>query len=104
MSRELPPVARGYIRELVIQIRNATQEASKYSQQWNDLNDEWNAWYVANFQTTIAMADPVHYTNTKKVNIPLAAAFDTWSFWQREAMRLTAALEAEKAAREMWEW
>lgn len=102
--KTLSPADRAYVIQHIKLIREATQNCSKFSREWNVRNDEFNEWYVAQFQVPVDDADPVHYVNVKKSNLGLTNAFDAWSFWQRELMRLTASLEAEKTAREMMEW
>ena len=100
MSMHLGVWDRAYIIKLLKLIREATQKCSAASESWNKANDEFNDWYRRMFP---GPREIKNYTDIKSKNLTLAAAFDEWHFWQREVLRLSAALEAEKTARDLWE-
>jgi hypothetical protein len=102
---------RAYMLELIRLIREATQRCSAASAQWNKLNDEFNMWYDRQYPDLVkkrpfpatgsVRLDPLHYLNTKAPNVPMKAANEDWSHWEREVQRLAAALQAENTIREM---
>lgn len=101
---------RRYFLQLIELIREATQKCSEKSAQWNALNDEFNDHYKRQYPGRMILSDrsgawvpvdPVHYSQGKKVNLPLADAEAGWSHWEREVKRLSAALEAEYTVRKL---
>jgi hypothetical protein len=89
---------RRYVIRLGVLIREATQTCSAKSEAWNRLNDEFNDWYSRQFP---GPRDIVHYVALKKANLGLQDAEAGWSHWEREVVRLTAALNAEKILKEI---
>lgn len=104
---------RRYILRLVDLTREATQKCSAKSEDWNVLNDEFNDHYRRQYPEKMVVSpktgewipeDPLHYSQGKKANLPLADAEAGWSHWQREVERLAAALDVEYKARVMLSW
>lgn len=101
---------RRYFIRLIQLIRDANQRCSKASEAWNRANDEFNIWYRHQFPQMVSWklgdvdgipTDPLHYAKIKKENLALNDAEAEWSHWQREVVRLTAALQAEQVVREL---
>lgn len=84
---------RRYIIRLGVLVREATQKCSAASEDWNRLNDEFNVWYSRQFP---GPRDSVNYVKIKKENLALQDAENAWSHWQREVLRLAAAIQVEK--------
>lgn len=95
---------REYILRLNKFLREATQRCSAASDTWARRNDEFNGWYRRQFPDRMAQSnvnsewvpvDPVHYANLKKSNMGLLDAESDWSHWQREVLRLAAAIQGQ---------
>lgn len=111
--RPLSEPARRYVIRLADLTREATQKCSAASEEWNVLNEEFNSHYRRQYPDRMVMSprtgewipsDPLHYSQGKKANLPLADAEAGWSHWQREVERLAAAMNTEFTARTMLAW
>lgn len=85
-----------WVVDSVTALRRANLKASQASEKWNRLNEAWNEMADANGWTDI-----VDRNNRKSANLPLKNAMDTWSFWEREAKRIAASIEAEATAKKL---
>lgn len=101
---------RTYFVRLIQLIRDANQRCSKASEDWNRANDEFNDWYRRQFPGKLSWKmgsldptpkDPLHYVQVKEKNLRMIDAEANWSHWQREVVRLAAALQAEVNVREL---
>lgn len=90
------PTLSQWTVDAVRALRRANLKASNASEQWNKLNAEWNQMADDN-----GWHDIVDRTKRKGENLPLKAAMDTWSFWEREAKRHADSILAEVAARKL---
>lgn len=97
--RPLSSPARTYVAEMIKLIRAANLKANAFSAAWSKLNDEVNDRLDRQGITDIKQRFDI-----KSKNLGLMSEFDAYKFWAGEVQRLTAALEAEKTAREMWSW
>lgn len=95
MSRPDPNLAQ-WVADAVRALRRANLKASNASEEWNRLNAEWNQ-----MADDSGWHDIVDRNNRKSANLPLKAAMDTWSFWEREAKRISESILAELAARKL---
>lgn len=95
---------REYILKLNRLLREATQKCSAASDTWNRRNDEFNTWYAIQFpgkmgwseiDEKVIPSDSVHYVGLKKPNLGLQDAENSWYHWQREVMRLAAAIQGQ---------
>lgn len=68
-------------------MREANAKAEEASRKWNELSEYLNAKW--------ANIDMLDRTRRRKDNVPLSGHFDTWHFWQREVLRLSALIQAE---------
>lgn len=97
---------RRYYVRLGTLLREATLKCSRASERWNAANEEFNDWYRRQFPDNMnpidgAPADPVHYTDIKQKNLGLNDAEAEWSHWEREAVRLSAAIQGGWALMQM---
>lgn len=88
-----------YIRLNWEKLRRANRKASEASRLWEQRNAEFMDLARRQGWTD----DPVKLAGIKKNNLLLNDAFDTWHFWQREAVRLSSLLQAEKDVRDLLE-
>lgn len=87
-----------YIRLTWQLLRRANKNATEASRVWTVKDAELKQWFVNN-----NISDELQQFKIKKENLGLNDAFDTWSFWEREAKRLAAAIEAELSVRKLLE-
>lgn len=99
MTMPLVGEDRRYIIQLMKLIRQATQTASAASADWEAMNLDLNIKMDRD-----GLTDPLLRSKTKEANLILQSAFSKAKFWQQEVIRLCAALQAEKAGREMMLW
>lgn len=85
-----------WVEAQTILLREANEKARKASNYWNVLNEEFKVWCKAS-----NLIDIVEITKVKEKNIPLKAAMDKWSFWEREAKRIASYIEAEISLRKL---
>ncbi|PZF98517.1 hypothetical protein [Micromonospora deserti] len=86
---------RTYLDDLWRKLRHATHQTNTASARWNKVNDEL---------TSLAERsdwDDLKTDRVKAVNLRLNGAYAAWNFWQQEARRLAAAIQAERALREL---
>jgi len=96
---------RRYYSRLGVLLREATLKCSAASEDWNVRNDEFNDHYRRQYPDKILKngkpSDPLHYVRGKKENLTLQDAENTWSHWEREVVRLSAAIEGGWALMQM---
>lgn len=82
-----------YIDALLVLMRQANEKARAASLAWNAANDSLDEWMDRH-----GIMDTKQRADVKSVNLDLQGKYARWSFWEREANRLSATILAEEAA------
>lgn len=87
---------RIWVLDSVAALRRANLKASQASEEWNALNEGWKDKIKAEGW------DYLEAQRRKADNQPLKDAFGAAQYWQQEAMRIAASIEAEATAKKLF--
>jgi hypothetical protein len=86
----LSPMQKEYISLQWRLLRQANAKAADFSRKWNVTNEA-----VEDHLNRAGVTDIVQRAKVKRENLTLAGYMDAWSFWEREAKRIHAAISGE---------
>lgn len=81
---------RRYVRQLILDARQAGIRAAEASKRWRAMNQALSEKLAAD-----GITDPVVVSRTFQVNVELNDAMSSWSWWEREQKRLESLLAVE---------
>lgn len=77
-------------------LRKANAKAAEFSRKWNEMSEA-----LSQRLDGSGVTDPVLRARTMEQNLELNSYFNAWHFWQREAMRIHAAIHGEYIAMQL---